>query len=155
MTSPSDLLGPPRQAFFLDYLGKQKRASPHTVASCRDTLRLLLTFVQETTGTAPSAAQVTDLALPLAYGSWIIGTATRQYRPLPQYPSIGDPLPLSGCRAARSDKGEGTCFCNAATISSPAITDEVGIAGVQAEHLLHRHPGVHARHNGQFPRRGH
>jgi integrase/recombinase XerD len=65
MTQTTGLLGPHLQAFFLDYLGKQKRASPHTVASCRDTFRLLLAFVHKTTGIAPSAVQVADLDLAL------------------------------------------------------------------------------------------
>jgi site-specific recombinase XerD len=65
MTTLSGLLGPHLHAFFLDYLGKQKRASPHTVASCRDTFRLLLTFVHETIGIPPSAVRVTDLDLPV------------------------------------------------------------------------------------------
>ena len=35
-------LAPTLQAFFTDRLTRQKNASPHTVASYRDTLRLLL-----------------------------------------------------------------------------------------------------------------
>lgn len=32
------------QAYFTDYLTRQRRASPHTVAAYRDTWRLLLAF---------------------------------------------------------------------------------------------------------------
>jgi integrase/recombinase XerD len=32
------------QAFFTDYLTRQRRASPHTIAAYRDSLRLLLAF---------------------------------------------------------------------------------------------------------------
>jgi site-specific recombinase XerC len=63
MTIPSGLLGPHLQAFFVGYLGKQKRASPHTIASCRDTFRLLLTFVHDTTGRPPVTLRVSDLTL--------------------------------------------------------------------------------------------
>ena len=47
------LIGPTVEAFFTDRLMAQRRASPHTVAAYRDTFRLLLGFVQATTGTAP------------------------------------------------------------------------------------------------------
>src|ERR1044071_5184848 len=64
MTMHSELLGPHLQAFFTEYLGTQKRASPHTINSCRDTFRLLLTFMQQTTGIAPSAVRIADTDLP-------------------------------------------------------------------------------------------
>lgn len=51
-------LAPLLEAFFTDYLMKQRAASGHTVAAYRDAFRLLLTFVQRQTGTAPA-----DLAL--------------------------------------------------------------------------------------------
>jgi site-specific recombinase XerD len=65
MTTTSELLGPHLQAFFVEYLGNQKRASPHTIASYRDTFRLLLTFLQEKLGRTPSALRVSDLQPPL------------------------------------------------------------------------------------------
>ena len=40
------LIAPTVQAFFTDRLVQQRQASPQTVASYRDTMRLLLTFVQ-------------------------------------------------------------------------------------------------------------
>ena len=49
------------QAFFSDRLTGQLQASPRTIASYRDTLRLLLCFAQETTGKAPSALDWDDL----------------------------------------------------------------------------------------------
>ena len=49
------------QAFFTDRLLQQRRASPHTVASYRDTFRLLLRFAQERLGKDPSALSVDDL----------------------------------------------------------------------------------------------
>ena len=48
MIAESSLLGPHLQAFFSQYLRVQKRASPETVASYRDTFQLLLQFVRST-----------------------------------------------------------------------------------------------------------
>jgi site-specific recombinase XerD len=49
------------QAFFTDRLAKQRQASPRTVASYRDTLRLLLDFVHRQTGTMPCQLDWDDL----------------------------------------------------------------------------------------------
>src|SRR5438874_2300531 len=46
-------LAPLLQAFFTDRLMTQYGASPHTIASYRDTFRLLLTHVHQQTGTLP------------------------------------------------------------------------------------------------------
>jgi site-specific recombinase XerD len=54
-------IAPTLQAFFTDRLTRQLDASPRTIASYRDTLRLLLRFAQETTGTPPSALDWADL----------------------------------------------------------------------------------------------
>lgn len=59
-------LAPTLQAFFTDRLTRQKNASPHTIAAYRDTLRLLLTFAQQRTGTPPSRLGIEDLGAPLA-----------------------------------------------------------------------------------------
>lgn len=59
------LLAPTLQAFFTDRLTRQRRVSPRTVASYRDTLRLLLCFAQATTGKAPSTLDWDDLDEPL------------------------------------------------------------------------------------------
>jgi site-specific recombinase XerD len=58
-------IAPTLQAFFSDRLTKQLQASPRTIASYRDTLRLLLCFAQDTTGTAPSALDWDELDEPL------------------------------------------------------------------------------------------
>jgi integrase/recombinase XerD len=55
------LLAPTLQAFFTDRLLTQRQASPRTVAAYRDTLRLLLTFAQQRTGTAPCRLDLADL----------------------------------------------------------------------------------------------
>ena len=54
-------LAPTLQAFFTDRLIAQRRASPHTVAAYRDTFRLLLGFIQQRTGKAPSSLDLEDL----------------------------------------------------------------------------------------------
>lgn len=59
------LLAPTLEAFFTERLIGQRRASPHTVASYRDTFRLLLSFAQQQTGRPPSRLQLEDLDAPL------------------------------------------------------------------------------------------
>jgi len=54
-------LPPLLQAFFTERLARQRDASPHTIASYRDSFRLLLTFLNEHTGKAPSKLQLEDL----------------------------------------------------------------------------------------------
>jgi site-specific recombinase XerD len=55
------MIAPTLQAFFSDRLARQLQASPRTIASYRDTLRLLLCFAQETTGKTPSSLNWDDL----------------------------------------------------------------------------------------------
>lgn len=49
------------QSFFTDRLLQQRQASPHTIASYRDTIRLLLGFLQSRTGKPPSRLDWADL----------------------------------------------------------------------------------------------
>jgi len=49
------------QSFFTDRLLQQRQASPHTIASYRDTIRLLLCFLQSHTGKPPSRLDWADL----------------------------------------------------------------------------------------------
>jgi integrase/recombinase XerD len=58
-------LAPTLQAFFTDRLAAQKNASPHTVTAYRDTLRLLLAFTTQRTGTSPAQLQIQDVDAPL------------------------------------------------------------------------------------------
>jgi integrase/recombinase XerD len=53
-------IAPCLQAFFTERLA-QRQASPNTVASYRDALRLLVRYVQETTGIEPSRLDIADL----------------------------------------------------------------------------------------------
>ena len=58
-------LAPILEAFFTDRLLTQRQVSPHTIASYRDTFRLLLAFAQQRTGKPPSRLQLADLDAPL------------------------------------------------------------------------------------------
>jgi integrase/recombinase XerD len=58
-------LAPTLQAFFTDRLIRQRQASPHTIASYRDTWRLLLDYTTHTTGVPPSKLDLADLDAPL------------------------------------------------------------------------------------------
>ena len=58
------LLAPTLEAFFTQRLMGQKHASPNTIASYRDCFRLLLGFVHDKTGTAPSKLGIDDLDAP-------------------------------------------------------------------------------------------
>jgi len=63
-SSVSPVVGPLLQAFFVGHLYGQKRASPRTVQSYRDTFRLLLRFLRDTTGKEPAALAMADLDAP-------------------------------------------------------------------------------------------
>ena len=54
-------LPPLLEAFFTERLLKQRQASPHTVASYRDTFRLLLVFAKRRLGKAPSDLLLNEL----------------------------------------------------------------------------------------------
>ena len=55
------LLAPTLQLFFGERMAKQRQASPATITSYRNTFRLLLGFVQNRTGKAPSTLDWNDL----------------------------------------------------------------------------------------------
>ncbi len=54
-------LAPTMERFFTERLIAQRRASPHTVASYRDTFRLLMAFAHQKTGKRPSELDLEDL----------------------------------------------------------------------------------------------
>jgi site-specific recombinase XerD len=58
-------LAPTLQAFFTDRLIRQRKASPHTIAAYRDTMRLLLSFATARLGKQPSKLEIGDLDAPL------------------------------------------------------------------------------------------
>ena len=53
------------EAFFTDRLMRQRQASPHTIASYRDTFRLLLQYAQQQLHKAPSDLTMPELDTPL------------------------------------------------------------------------------------------
>jgi hypothetical protein len=57
-------LAPLLEAFFLDRLLRQQRASPNTIASYRDTFRLLLAFAEQRLRKAPSSLLLSDIDAP-------------------------------------------------------------------------------------------
>lgn len=58
-TTPS--LAPLLERFFTQRLITQRRASPNTIASYRDTFRLLLQFAQQRLQTPPSRLALSDI----------------------------------------------------------------------------------------------
>ena len=62
------LIAPTLQTFFTDRLTRQLQASPRTIASYRDTLRLLLGYAHDCTGKQPSTLDWDDLDEPLIAG---------------------------------------------------------------------------------------
>ena len=52
------------QAFFTDRLMRQRQASPHTIASYRDTFRMLLAFAEQRLKKAPSTLLLEDIDTP-------------------------------------------------------------------------------------------
>jgi integrase/recombinase XerD len=61
MKSEAPLLGPYLQSFFTEHLTQHKRASQQTIASLRDSFRLLLEFLRTHTGSEPATLRITDL----------------------------------------------------------------------------------------------
>ena len=59
---PMTAIAPTLESWFTDRLGRQRQASPRTIASYRDTLRLLMCFMQARTGKAPSSLDWDDLS---------------------------------------------------------------------------------------------
>ena len=53
------------ESFFLDRLMRQRQASPSTIASYRDTFRLLLCFLHQQRSIAPTKLRVADLDVPV------------------------------------------------------------------------------------------
>ncbi len=58
-------LAPLLEAFFLERLNRQRQASPNTIASYRDSFRLLLRFAERRLGKKPSDLLLADLEAPM------------------------------------------------------------------------------------------
>lgn len=63
--SSTSLAAPFLQFFFAEHLIIHRRVSPETVASYRDTFRLLLHFLQRSVGTEPSRLTLADMQAPV------------------------------------------------------------------------------------------
>ena len=61
MRDGTPTLGRIVESFFRDTLATQRRASPRTVESYRDALKLFLVFVSKRKGRPPSSLTITDL----------------------------------------------------------------------------------------------
>ena len=61
------------QGFFTDRLMHQRQASPHTIASYRDSFRLLLQFAEKRLGKQPTALTIDDLNASFV-GAFLNGT---------------------------------------------------------------------------------
>jgi integrase/recombinase XerD len=64
----STMIGPLLENFFVEFLCTQKHVSAATIASYRDTMRLLLQYLQAAKGIAPAAARITDLDAAVILG---------------------------------------------------------------------------------------
>jgi len=65
VSSSTTLIGPLLQAFFVEHLLQHKHVSPQTIASYRDTFRLLLQYAHKQLKTEPAALKVTALEAPV------------------------------------------------------------------------------------------
>ena len=61
MNTGIGVIAPLVQSFFADHLIRQRRASPQTVAGYRDTFRLLIQHLSQTTGRKPSDLTLEDM----------------------------------------------------------------------------------------------
>jgi integrase/recombinase XerD len=61
-------VAPLLEAFFTERLIRQRRSSPHTIASYRDAFRLLLVFARDRTGKQPCQLDLADLDAQLISG---------------------------------------------------------------------------------------
>ena len=76
-------IAPTLQAFFTARLGGQQQVSPRTVASYRDSLCLLLCYLQDTTGKTPSRPDWEDLGEPAISAFWITSSTNATTVPGP------------------------------------------------------------------------
>jgi len=63
--NPVTVLAPLLERFFTQRLMQERRVSPHTISSYRDTFRLFLKFTQQRLHKAPSALLFEDVDAPL------------------------------------------------------------------------------------------
>ena len=73
---PKDGFGALLQTFFTDRLIQQQSASPHTIASYRDTFRLLAAYLEQHLKKAPISLTIADLDAPTILG--FLGSLERE-----------------------------------------------------------------------------
>ena len=101
---PVTALAPAVESFFTGYLTAQRDASPHTIASYRDTFRLLFTWIRQQAGTGhPTSASPTSTPRRSA-ASW---PCSRTSGTTPAGPAASGsppplPVPPRGPRAPRA-----------------------------------------------------
>src|SRR5882724_9755570 len=110
MNSDTGLIAPLVQSFFTDHLVRQRHASPQTVASYRDTFRLLIQHLSQTMGKKPS-----DLTLGQSQGK-----ATAQ-----AYAETNGNPPWTTCRQKRS------CGSSTSSNETAVIVFRLGTRGWQ------------------------
>ena len=103
-------LAPTLQAFFTDRLITQRHASPHTIASYRNTMRLLLQFAQKRLRTPAAELDLGQLDADLI-GAFLehLEQERREHHRDPQRQAGSDPLALqvrqpAPSRARRADR---------------------------------------------------
>ena len=72
-TRPEDLAGRWLAKFFIDHLAGERAASPRTIASYRDAIKLLLVWFQTAERIAPEKLRLADIDRPrvLRYLDWL------------------------------------------------------------------------------------
>ena len=101
------------ESYFRQRLMAQRQASPHTIASYRDTFRLLLNFAQKQYGKSPSSLNLTDLDAPLISTFLdFFGEATQYLNQQSQCAADSHPLflPLCRLRRARTVRAYSACL---------------------------------------------
>ena len=100
------------QSFFTTRLMAQRKASPHTIASYRDTFRLLLQFAQKRLRKSPSQLELDNLDASFV-GEFLddLESQSRQRRSQPESASdCGSVLfPLRGTGSAGASRDHSTC----------------------------------------------
>jgi len=98
-------LAPAIESFFTGYLIGQRGASPHTIASYRDTFRLLFAWIREQSGTRPSDLDFTDLDAATVTGFLAMLEDERHNTGHPLAVPPRGPRPSRACRAHRPRPG--------------------------------------------------
>ena len=95
-------LAPILEAFFTDRLMTQRGASPHTIASYRDTFTLLLGYIHQQTGKLPAQLDLADLD-PATIGAFLqqLETHPGEQPRYPQRPAGRHPLTVPLRQPAR------------------------------------------------------